>query len=82
MRLAKSVDPSADLPVLIALGASMGVPFIISTPPNAMVYGEGGLGIRDLLIPGLILMIPGCILVAVTGPVILSFAGLSARSIQ
>jgi solute carrier family 13 (sodium-dependent dicarboxylate transporter), member 2/3/5 len=76
IQLGRTVDPSPNLPILIALGASMGAPFIISTPPNAMVYGEGGLSARDLLIPGLILMIFGCVLVALTGSTILGFVGL------
>ena len=41
--IAISISPSPATAVLVALGASMGVPFVISTPPNAMVYGEGGL---------------------------------------
>lgn len=57
--------------ILIALGASMGVPLVISTPPNAMVYNKGGLRPRDLAIPGTILMLLGCTALAVLGPRIL-----------
>ena len=49
--------------MLIAIAASLGIPFAISTPPNAMVYGEGGVTFSDLAIPGIVLMILGCILV-------------------
>ena len=76
IQFGRTIDAAYDLPVLIALGASMGAPFIISTPPNAMVYGEGGLTTHDLLLPGLILMILGCVLIALTGSAILSFVGL------
>jgi sodium-dependent dicarboxylate transporter 2/3/5 len=54
--------------ILIALGASMGVPLVISTPPNAMVYGKGGLRPRDLAIPGMILMLIGCVALTLIGP--------------
>lgn len=50
--LAASLDPSPAIAVLIAVAASLGTPFAISTPPNAMVYGEGGITSRDLWFPG------------------------------
>lgn len=62
--------------VLIALGSSFGVPFIISTPPNSMVYGEGGLSPRDLLRVGLPLMIVGALVVGVAGPSVLQWMGI------
>jgi di/tricarboxylate transporter len=34
--------PEVSVAVLIAVAASLGIPFIISTPINAMVYGGGG----------------------------------------
>lgn len=66
-----SVDPSYHFAILVALGTSMGVPFVISTPPNAMAYGKGGLKPLDLLIPGAILAVVGCVLIAATGPWVL-----------
>lgn len=39
--LAANLDPNPSTAVLIAIAASLGAPFVISTPPNAMVYGEG-----------------------------------------
>jgi len=66
-----SLDTSHHFAILVALGTSMGVPFVISTPPNAMAYGKGGLRPLDLLIPGMILMTAGCALLAVTGPWVL-----------
>jgi len=74
--LAASFDPSPTTPVLIALAASMGVPFVVSTPANAMAFGEGGLETKDLLWPGLALMLFGVALVAFTGPLILAGLGL------
>lgn len=74
--LATSFDPSPATPVLIALSASMGVPFIVSTPANAMAFGEGGLKTKDLLLPGMVLMFVGVALVAFTGPKILDWLGV------
>jgi di/tricarboxylate transporter len=41
-----------------------------------MVYGEGGVKSSDLLIPGVILMILGCLLIALTGGYVLSLMGI------
>jgi sodium-dependent dicarboxylate transporter 2/3/5 len=73
--LAAAVDPSASTVILVAVGASLGVPLVISTPPNAMAYGEG-IKASDLLVPGLILMLGGCVLIALTGPAVLQRAGI------
>lgn len=67
-----------DLPstaIIVAVAASMGVPFVISTPPNAMAVASG-LPARDLLVPGLLLMVGGCVLVALTGPAVLAAVGV------
>lgn len=74
--LAASIDPAPSTAVLIAIAASLGVPFVISTPPNAMVYGEGGITFSDLAIPGLVLMILGCAVVSLTGPQVLNLVGI------
>jgi solute carrier family 13 (sodium-dependent dicarboxylate transporter), member 2/3/5 len=68
--------PSASLPILVALGCSFGIPFVISTPPNAMVAGEGGVDSSDLLYVGLPLMGVGCLLITFTGPWVLRLFGL------
>lgn len=73
--LAASLDPSTA--ILIAVAASLGAPFVISTPPNAMVYGEGGVRPSDLLLPGLVLMILGCLVVGLTGPYVLNLVGVN-----
>lgn len=74
--LAMSIEPGrTELPILIAIAASFGMPFVISTPPNAMVVGAG-LRPRELLWPGLILMLGGCILITLTGRQALHFLGL------
>jgi sodium-dependent dicarboxylate transporter 2/3/5 len=74
--LASSLDPSPSTSILIAVAASLGVPFAISTPPNAMVYGEGGVKTSDLLVPGLLLMAAGCALVSLTGRSVLNLVGI------
>lgn len=61
--------------VLVAVAASLGVPFVTSTPPNAMAFGAG-LRARDLLIPGLVIMLGGCLVVALTGPWVLRLVGV------
>jgi sodium-dependent dicarboxylate transporter 2/3/5 len=73
LALALSGAPSAA--VLVAVACSLGVPFVTSTPPNAMAYGAG-LRAKDLLIPGLIIMLAGCVLVALTGPWVLRLVGV------
>lgn len=74
--LALTLGPPHSIAILIAVGTSFGVPFTISTPPNAMAYGEGGLNSRDLLRVGLPIMLIGCLLVGLTGPTILRWIGL------
>lgn len=68
--LAYAIDPSPSTPILVALGTSLGMPFMISTPPNALVYGEGGIRMRDLLWPGLIIMLVGCLLLSLIEPLV------------
>jgi len=74
--LASTIDPSPSTAVLIAISASLGIPFVISTPPNAMIYGEGGITFSDLAVPGLILMLLGCIVVSTTGSFVLNLVGI------
>jgi sodium-dependent dicarboxylate transporter 2/3/5 len=76
IQIALSILPLPSVAVLVALGASMGVPFVISTPPNSMAYGQGGLHTRDFFVPGIILMLVGCALVALTGPWVLRTLGI------
>ncbi|AGC45019.1 sodium:sulfate symporter [Myxococcus stipitatus DSM 14675] len=73
--LALSVEPSASTPILVAMGCAFGIPFAISTPPNAMAAGEG-LDTSELLRLGVPLMVAGCLLVSVTGPWVLRLFGL------
>ncbi|MBF5045699.1 sodium:sulfate symporter [Aggregicoccus sp. 17bor-14] len=74
--LAAALDPSPVAPVLVAIGASLGMPFAISTPPNAMVSGEGGVSAGDLAGLGLPLMLLGIVVVALSGPAVLRLLGL------
>ncbi|HYH81633.1 MAG TPA: SLC13 family permease [Longimicrobium sp.] len=73
--LAMTVNATPSAAVLVAVAASLGVPFVISTPPNAMAFGAG-LRARDLLVPGLIVMLAGCAVVALTGPWVLRALGV------
>lgn len=74
--LASVLIPSPSTAILIAVSASFGVPFLISTPPNAMAFGQGGLKFTDLFWPGLLLMLFGCVLVSLTGKSVLQFVGI------
>lgn len=74
--IAVQLFPSASMPILVAVGCSFGIPFVISTPPNAMVAGEGGVDSTDLLRVGLPLMVFGCLVVTLTGPWVLRLFGL------
>ncbi len=76
VQIALGIVPAPSVAVLVALAASMGIPFVISTPPNSMAYGQGGLAGRDFLIPGVVLMAIGCALLAATGPLVLRWAGV------
>lgn len=70
------IAPSSTTAVIVAVAASMGVPFVISTPPNAVVYGQGGLRSRDFFLPGIPLMLAGCAIIALTGDWVLRMLGL------
>lgn len=74
--LATALIPAPSTAILIAVSASFGVPFIISTPPNAMAFGQGGVRFSDLFWPGFALMILGCGLVSLTGKFFLNLAGI------
>ncbi|UYZ57707.1 SLC13 family permease [Hymenobacter latericus] len=74
--LGQAIYPEPSTAILVALAASMGVPFVISTPPNAMAYSQGGLKPADLLVPGLLLMLGGCLLISLTGRAVLHWAGI------
>lgn len=73
--LAASIDPSPATAILVAMGASLGVPFAISTPPNAMVHGHG-VPSHALMSIGFPLMLLGAVVVAATGPLVLRALGI------
>jgi sodium-dependent dicarboxylate transporter 2/3/5 len=73
--LAVQLHPAASTPILVALGCSFGIPFVISTPPNAMAAGEG-LRSSELMRLGIPLMLVGCLLVSLTGSSVLRLFGL------
>lgn len=62
-------------PILIALGSSFGMPFVVSTPANAMAVAAG-VPAKDLLLPGVVLLGGGCAVLAATGPALLTAFGL------
>jgi solute carrier family 13 (sodium-dependent dicarboxylate transporter), member 2/3/5 len=74
--LASAMDPSPATAVLIAIACSFGTPFAISTPPNAMALGNGGVTSSDLLWIGLPLMVLGCGVLIATGPAVLAWIGI------
>lgn len=74
--LAMALIPQPSTAILVAISASFGVPFSISTPPNAMVYGEGGIRSGDLFWHGIILMVTGCLITTLTGKFVLNLAGI------
>jgi sodium-dependent dicarboxylate transporter 2/3/5 len=74
--LAGTISPEPSTAILIAISSSLGIPFVISTPPNAMVYGEGGLEGRDFLVPGMLIMVVGCVVVSLSGPFVLGLIGI------
>jgi solute carrier family 13 (sodium-dependent dicarboxylate transporter), member 2/3/5 len=63
------------VPILVALAASFGLPFVISSPANSMAVGEGARP-RDLLWPGLLLLVGGCLVLTLTGPQVLARFGI------
>lgn len=69
--IADVVTGSTSAAVLVAMACSLGVPFVISTPQNAMVVGEG-VSSRDLLVVGLPVMLVIGVVVAVTGPLVVA----------
>ena len=68
-------DASPGVAILIAMGCSLGVPFAISTPPNAMIHAEG-VSSRRMIELGLPLMIGGSVLIGLTGPAVLRLLGI------
>jgi solute carrier family 13 (sodium-dependent dicarboxylate transporter), member 2/3/5 len=74
--LALAIIPLPSTAILIAISASFGVLFVISTPPNAMAFGYGGIKFSDLFRPGLLLMLIGCLIVSLTGKSVLNLAGI------
>lgn len=73
--LAAAVDPAPSTAIIVAIASSLGMPFVMSTPPNAMAVAAG-LQPRELLGPGLLIMVAGCILIALTGPMVLHAVGI------
>ncbi len=73
--VAARLDPSPATMIMVAVATSVGVPFAVSTPPNAMVVQHGVRSV-DLFRPGIVILIVGAITIAVTGPRVLAIFGL------
>jgi sodium-dependent dicarboxylate transporter 2/3/5 len=73
--VALRIDPTPVSVLLVALATSLGCPFVVSTPPNALA-GRLGATAGDLARPGLLLLVGGVILLAVTGPTMLGLFGV------
>ena len=73
--LAATFDPSPSTAIIVAVSASLGMIFVVSTPPNAMAVARG-LPASDLLFPGVLLLVAGCLIVAFTGPWVLHAVGI------
>lgn len=68
--LAAALDPSPPvLTIMVALACSFGLPFIISTPQNAMAIGAGARAV-DLLRVGLPVMLIGTAMLVLCRPLI------------
>lgn len=74
--IATAIIPEPSTALLVAISASFGIPFVISTPQNAMAYGEGGLRTSDLFYPGIVIMVIGCLIVSLTGRYVLGLVGI------
>jgi sodium-dependent dicarboxylate transporter 2/3/5 len=74
--IATALIPEPSTAILVAISASFGIPFVISTPQNAMAYGEGGLRTSDLFYPGIVIMVLGCLIVSLTGRYVLGLVGI------
>jgi len=74
--LAEAIIPGPSTAILIAIAASFGMPFVISTPPNAMAFGRGGVTFHDLFWPGTAIMLLGCALISLTGKQVLTLTGI------
>ncbi len=67
--LAASLDgPAAILMVTIAMMCSTAMALPVSTPPNAIAFGSGLLEAKDMILPGVILMLIFGVLILAFGP--------------
>jgi sodium-dependent dicarboxylate transporter 2/3/5 len=74
--MAGTMSP-APLAVTMAMVASLAMALPISTPPNAIAYGRGGLSVRDMAVPGAIIGVAGTVLVVLIAPWLLRLVGVA-----
>jgi sodium-dependent dicarboxylate transporter 2/3/5 len=62
-----SVGNVSPLFIAVAFSCSVAMPLPISTPPNAIAFSTGEIGVKDMIVPGLIATIIGLALVFTVG---------------
>jgi sodium-dependent dicarboxylate transporter 2/3/5 len=72
--IAESVT-TFEVAVATAMAASMAMALPISTPPNAIAYGRGGISTRDMAVPGAIIGVVGTLVVVGFAPLLLRLLG-------
>lgn len=65
--------PTAESPLPAALAASCAFMLPVTTPPNAIVFGSGYVGIPDMLRVGIVLNVLGVIVITAMTQLILPY---------
>jgi len=68
--------PSVQVAIMMALASSLAMALPVSTPPNAIAYGRGGINVRDMAVPGAILGAVGVVVAMVIAPLLLRLSGV------
>ncbi len=72
IRLAIALVPLPSTAMLIAVSASFEIPCVISTLPNAIAFGEGGVESGGLFSTGFALMVIDRLIVSLAGQAVLN----------
>jgi len=67
-----------EVAVGIALAAALAMALPVSTPPNALAYSRGGLTVRAMLLPGLLIGVVGAVLVTLAAGALIRLWSLPA----
>lgn len=65
--LGLQVEPMSPMLIGTAFACSLAMPLPVSTPPNAMAFSSGQIGVTDMVKPGLLLTVIGVVLAFTTG---------------